>query len=104
MQVTRSGNLLAGMCIVMDAANRRDSVKIQISTKNRPKSDLPRETQSWPFSHVALYFAGPFKTKLSKIRTAKTSKAYLVLFVCLTVKAVHLDLVSDLTTGACIAL
>lgn len=49
------------------------------------------------FTHTELDFAGPFNVKVSR---NVTSKAYLCVFVCMTVKAVHFKLVSSLLTDA----
>ncbi|XP_029163718.1 uncharacterized protein LOC114936567 [Nylanderia fulva] len=49
------------------------------------------------FLHTGLDYAGPFTIKISR---NKTSKAYLAIFICLVTKAVHFELVSDLTTTA----
>ena len=67
--------------------------------------DLPsfRISQLKCFSHVALDYAGPLKITMGKYRGAKVTKAYICLFVCCAVKAIHLELVSDLTTEAFIA-
>ena len=46
-------------------------------------------------------YAGPFHLKYGYVRKPTVIKAYL--FVCLTVKAVHLEVVSNLTTEAFIA-
>lgn len=62
-----------------------------------------RISQVKPFSHTGLDFAGPFFITLGKTRGAKTFKAYICLFVCLAVKAIHLELVSSLTADAFIA-
>lgn len=65
--------------------------------------DLPvsRVTESQrPFVSVAIDYAGPFNTKSSLLRNAKIVKSYLCVFVCFTTKAVHLEVVSDLTTEA----
>lgn len=67
--------------------------------------DLPssRVTMSPPFTRCGIDYAGPFITRLPAGRTRITYKSYLALFVCLTTKAVHLELVSDLTTPIFIA-
>ena len=55
------------------------------------------------FDRVGLDYAGPFTLKYGSIRKPSLVKAYVCLFVSLTIKAVHLELVSDLTTDAFIA-
>lgn len=68
-------------------------------------SPLPssRVSQVKPFLYVGIDFAGPFHITMSKGRGTRTTKAYLCLFVCLTIKAIHLELVSDLSASAFIA-
>lgn len=67
--------------------------------------DLPasRVCPSVPFFNTGIDFAGPISIKLSSLRRAPTAKAYLCLFVCLATKAIHLEVVSDLTTRAFMA-
>ena len=62
--------------------------------------DLPkaRITTSRPFLNVAIDYAGPFDLKASKTRTNKVIKGYVCLFVCLATKAVHIEVISDLTS------
>ena len=48
-------------------------------------------------------YAGPFLIKYGYVRKPTVLKAYVCLFVWLTVKAVHLELVSDLTAEAFLA-
>ncbi|GBP63825.1 hypothetical protein EVAR_48083_1 [Eumeta japonica] len=43
------------------------------------------------FKSVGIYFGGPFTVKESRRRNARTFKARLCFFVCLTTKAVHLE-------------
>jgi len=50
-----------------------------------------------PFAKSGVDYAGPFSIKISR---NKTSKAYLCVFVCFVTKAVHLEIVSDLSTSA----
>lgn len=68
-------------------------------------ANLPavRINQVKPFSSVGVDYGGPFTITMAKLRGAKTLKAYLCLFVCLTTKAVHLELASDLSTDAFLA-
>nr|XP_018908471.1 PREDICTED: uncharacterized protein LOC109038016 [Bemisia tabaci] len=55
------------------------------------------------FLKVGADFGGPYLIKDSKRRNAPSHKAYICLFICLATKAIHLELVSDLTTEAFIA-
>ena len=48
-------------------------------------------------------YAGPIAVKYGPVRRPTVIKAYICIFVSLTVKAVHLESVSDLTTEAFIA-
>jgi len=68
-------------------------------------ADLPsfRVKPHRPFSNVGMDYGGPFAVKESKRRNAKSYKAYLALFVCLSTKAVHLEAVTDLSTEAFLA-
>lgn len=56
-----------------------------------------------PFWSTGLDFAGPITVKWSNGRGAKTMKAYIAVFICLATKAIHLELVGDLTSASCIA-
>lgn len=64
---------------------------------------LERVTPASVFEKVGVDYAGPFLIKYGHVRKPTIVKAYICLFVCLSVKAVHLELVSDLTTEAFIA-
>ncbi|XP_058808605.1 uncharacterized protein LOC131674108 [Phymastichus coffea] len=59
-----------------------------------------RVTPARPFSKCGVDYAGPFSMCRNKGRGAATLKGYVALFVCLCTKAVHLELVSDLTTAS----
>ena len=61
-------------------------------------ADLPagRLTASKPFQVTGLDLAGPIFTK-PKVKT------YIAIFICFAVKAVHIELVEDLTKEACVA-
>ena len=77
------------------------------SEKPRPQlmGQLPMErvTPDLVFENVGIDYAGPVYVKYGYVRKPKIVKAYVCIFVSLTVKAVHLELVSDLTTDAFIS-
>ena len=55
------------------------------------------------FDTVGVDFAGPISVKSGPTRKPTVVKSYICVFVSLTVKAVHLESVSDLTTEAFLA-
>jgi hypothetical protein len=58
-----------------------------------------------PFTSTGIDFAGPVMTRISAGIGIKTMKSYIIkaVFVCMVTKAMHLELVSNLTTDAFIA-
>ena len=64
---------------------------------------LERVTPGSVFQKVGVDYAGPIKIKYVMIRKLTIIKAYICVFVSLSVKAVHLEAVSDLTSQAFIA-
>ncbi|XP_025264963.1 uncharacterized protein LOC112638119 [Camponotus floridanus] len=62
-----------------------------------------RITVSRPFHHCGIDYAGPLLIREGKRRNARISKAYVAVFVCFATKAIHIELVSDLTSEAFIA-
>ena len=52
------------------------------------------------FTHTGMDFAGPFSIKMGHVRRPVKLQAYLCIFICLTFKAVHIEVVSDQTTPA----
>jgi len=71
--------------------------RMRLRSPVQKMGDLPacRITPSRAFKHTGVDYAGPFSIKISR---NKSSKAYVCLFVCMATKAIHLELVSDLTT------
>lgn len=65
-----------------------------------PMGDLPSERVQVcrAFEKVGVDFAGPFLVKESGRRKAATRKTYACVFVCLASKAIHIELVSSLST------
>ncbi|XP_043485240.1 uncharacterized protein LOC122513072 [Leptopilina heterotoma] len=81
----------------------RDCVKcarFRTVTPTQLMGQLPVEriTVSKPFTFTGLDYAGPIRVLPSKSRGIKSTKGYLCLFVCLSTRAIHLELVSDLET------
>lgn len=56
-----------------------------------------------PFTNTMVDFTGAIFIKTSKIRNAKIIKAYICIFICMATKAIHVELVSDMTGEAFIA-
>ena len=74
-------------------------------TQHQLMGELPTERVSTTpaFTTTGIDYAGPFTLKKGHTRKPVHIKAYLALFVCTSTKAVHLELVSDLTTIAFLA-
>lgn len=64
-------------------------------------AELPnfRTEQARPFAFVGCDYAGPYDIKTTTRNNSPTQKGYIALFICLTTKALHLELVSDLSTA-----
>ena len=85
--------------------------KCVICFKHKPSSLQPAMAQLPPgrlgmyrvFRTVSVDLGGPFYIKESLRRNAKLSKAYICLFVCFSSKAVHLELLSSLSSECFIA-
>ncbi|CAF4751008.1 unnamed protein product [Pieris macdunnoughi] len=60
----------------------------------------PRVTLTYPFLATGVDFGGPFSIVDRKGRGCKISKCWLSLFVCLSTKALTLEVVSSLSTEA----
>ncbi|XP_050315537.1 uncharacterized protein LOC126750079 [Anthonomus grandis grandis] len=67
--------------------------------------DLPsfRVNQVKCFTKSGVDFGGPYLITMGKHRGSKTCKAYICLFVCLCTKALHLELVTELSSDAFLA-
>ncbi|CAG4952078.1 unnamed protein product [Colias eurytheme] len=67
--------------------------------------DLPaaRTNITRPFYHTGVDFTGFVDIKSQKGRGVRCTKGYIAVFVCMATKAIHLELVSDLTASAFIS-
>ncbi|XP_062714093.1 uncharacterized protein LOC134290886 [Aedes albopictus] len=72
---------------------------VQQSTADLPVS---RVSPTRPFSVCGVDYCGPFYVK-SAVRNRGPTKVYVAIFVCFSTKAVHIELVSDLSTPAFLA-
>ena len=72
---------------------------------NQFMGQLPatRITPASVFDNTGVDYAGPITIKAGYTRASKTMKCYIALFVCLATKAIHLEVVSELSTKAFIA-
>ncbi|UYV73041.1 hypothetical protein LAZ67_10001650 [Cordylochernes scorpioides] len=82
-------------CMVCFRAKRQVTKQIM--------GDLPmhRIVKSNPFNKTGIDFAGPFLMK-ANIKRSKV-KSYVALFVCFCTKAIHIEIVSDLSSAAFLA-
>jgi Integrase zinc binding domain len=66
--------------------------------------DLPeqRSRPSRPFTHTGVDYAGPITLRMG-VRGQKMIKGYIAIFICMATKAIHIEMVSDLTSKAFIA-
>lgn len=85
--------------------NCNTCVRYRQKTTSQLMGNLPavRINQSKPFSNVGIDYAGPIFLKTSPHRSARQYKGYFCVFVCMATKAIHLELVSDLTSIAFLA-
>ena len=75
-------------------------------SRNQLMGELPsfRMEENLPFVYVGIDYCGPFQIISKTGRGRKTIlKSYCCVFVCLTTKACHLELVGDLSTDAFVA-
>lgn len=79
--------------------------KHSASPVNQLMGQLPpsRVRPGKPFRCSGVDYAGPVILKLYPGRCQKTCKAYICLFICTVTKAIHLELVSDLSTNSFLA-
>ena len=119
IQSEHQSNLHAGPQLLHSILHRRfwiigakDAIRHQIrkcvtcirhrkSSVQQFMGDLPafRVTPARAFLKVGIDYAGPFSIRSILPTSKSTFKAYLALFICLTTRAIHLELVSELSTA-----
>ncbi|XP_039309666.1 uncharacterized protein LOC120358695 [Solenopsis invicta] len=62
-----------------------------------------RVREAIPFANTGIDFCGPFYIKEKKYRNRARVKVYVCVFICMSVKAMHLEIVSDLSTDGFLA-
>ena len=74
-------------------------------TYNQVMGQLPstRSQAGHPFLYTGIDYAGPVTLKFGRVRKQSYYKAYICIFVSFSIRAVHLELVTDLTAEAFIA-
>ncbi|GFU88229.1 integrase catalytic domain-containing protein [Trichonephila clavipes] len=79
--------------------------KVSAKGSQQLMADLPaaRVTACRVFSQVGIDYCGPFQLKTFSGKCRQIRKVYDCVFICFTVKAIHLEIVSDLTTKAFLA-
>ncbi|XP_052750251.1 uncharacterized protein LOC113514398 [Galleria mellonella] len=79
--------------------------RYRATVNNQLMADLPeqRVTPTRAFLHSGVDFAGPIDLRISKGRGCKTSKGYLCIFICMSTKAIHIEIVSSLESADFIA-
>lgn len=75
-------------------------VRLKGKTLSPIMGNLPqgRITPSFPFLRCGVDYAGPVLTLNRKGRGSKLVKSYICIFVCFVTRAVHIELVSDLSS------
>ena len=79
--------------------------KVYARTSKQSIRELPeaRTRPARPFSIIGVDFAGPVWLKEGNIRKPLKKKCYLAVFICFVTRAVHLEIVMELTSKAFLA-
>lgn len=79
--------------------------RLRMQTSEQLMATLPkiRTIPRRVFDRVGVDYAGPVLLRAALGRSAKLTKAWIAVFVCLVTRAIHLELVSDSTTQAFVA-
>lgn len=61
------------------------------------------KTMQKPFAYTGTDLCGPFRYNAMRARGVVTNKGYVVIFICLTTRAIHIELVCDMSAEAFVA-
>lgn len=81
-------------------------VRMNARMETQLMSELPKERVQVgkPFLHTGVDYAGPFELRMpGESDDRQRKKCWIAIFVCLKTRAIHIDIVSDLTSVAFIA-
>lgn len=98
--------IIGGLRTVKKYVNRCvKCARFNARNQSQLMADLPkpRVVPSRPFTHTGIDFTGQVELKATKGRGIKTTRGYIVVFVCFSTKGVHLELASDLSTPTFLA-
>ena len=92
---------------VVKAVNHRclPCYKFKVQASQQLMGELPssRVQPARPFLTTGVDYAGPIVLRLGSNRSKQTTKGYIAIFVCFVTKAVHIEVVTSLTTEAFLA-
>jgi hypothetical protein len=79
--------------------------KLKAAASQQLMDQLPLAsvTVACPFLNAGIDYVGPFEIKSGNTRSKTSTKCYITLFICVATKAIHLELVSNLTSESFIA-
>lgn len=81
-------------------------VRMNARTETQLMAELPKERTciGKPFLYTGVDYAGPFEIKINDGRSNRpTRKCWIAIFVCFITRAMHIEIVTDLSTAAFIA-
>lgn len=95
----------AGLTIRRQLGSCLDCKRENPTSMTQQMGNLPAERvrPARAFTATGVDYAGPIDVRMSKGRGNKCYKGYIAVFVCLSTKAIHLEIVSDLTSAAFLA-
>jgi transposase InsO family protein len=79
--------------------------RYKVQTSQQLMSELPslRLRPARPFLTTGVDYAGPVSKRLGPPRSKQITKGYIAIFVCFVTKAIHIELVTSLSTEAYLA-